>query len=325
LGLSQHLLAQKQIRVGYGGSKVAGSDRVVITIARALLSGADLLLIGNILDTLVDEQMLMIMKVLREMVVDRGCRSLKTEYSRSPVRLKKLKTVFVCTRMPRVSSSCDAVITLDGDSHGCPVVTGNDVSWRQNQEGFTKHLMTSAMYISALERRVEFLESQAQMNRLAAMEVPTPMSRGINGAAEEARYRAKAAEAADESEAAAEWRAEADRLEAALLRQQAARVKANLERPLYQTDVRSWVDNGLDADGDVYEADIEIEIDEIKLRLAERQRGEQQDNDPVMTDSDSSEGVTAKHAGIHWLDFMNKKPEASPQVIGTDHNASIFV
>ena len=87
-----------------------------MTIARALLSGADLLLIGancdcdiamvgivphalkaytrqyrigNILDTLTDDHMSKVLTVLREMVDARGCAALATEYSRSPHTLKK--------------------------------------------------------------------------------------------------------------------------------------------------------------------------------------------------------------------------------------------
>ena len=99
--------------VGNGGSMLSLSNRILICIARALLSSVDLLLLANTLDLLSDDQIEQIIKILHELVHNRGLPFLSNDVGTIPIQLRKRKTVFFITnkekieRMATVSLRCD--------------------------------------------------------------------------------------------------------------------------------------------------------------------------------------------------------------------------
>ena len=113
MGLSPKLIGKPYFQVGQRGEKLSRSDCVTITLVRALLSGVDLLLIGTLLDSLKDDHVHKIMTTFREFVRIRGCSALKTDLTRIPLHLRKLKTVVLCSRSPMITSFSDGSIILD--------------------------------------------------------------------------------------------------------------------------------------------------------------------------------------------------------------------
>ena len=71
IGLSSELIGRGDVPVGVSGEKLALSDRICVSIIRALLSSVDLLLLPNVLDSLGQDRALRVMKVLRLLRIQR--------------------------------------------------------------------------------------------------------------------------------------------------------------------------------------------------------------------------------------------------------------
>jgi len=99
-GLSRRLIREPETQVGYNGEKLSRTEKVSVCIARALLSSADLILLGKQLDLLPLKRSMAIVKVLRTWVDDRGLRLLSQEHE-GTLALKKMKTAFVVTNTER--------------------------------------------------------------------------------------------------------------------------------------------------------------------------------------------------------------------------------
>lgn len=112
IGLSSELVGQPELDVGTGGEKLALSDRICVSIIRALLSSVDLLLLANALDGLGEAHAFRVMGVLHEFIEFRGLPCLQSEYEGTPTHLKKKKTVFLSTKLPLVEKEADAIIAL---------------------------------------------------------------------------------------------------------------------------------------------------------------------------------------------------------------------
>jgi len=131
LGLSDELIGKGNMVVGNGGSMLSLSNRILICIARALLSSVDLLLLANTLDLLSDDQIEQIIKILHELVHNRGLPFLSNDVGTIPIQLRKRKTVFFITnkekieRMATVSLRCDTSFLSAEDG---ALATAADVS-----------------------------------------------------------------------------------------------------------------------------------------------------------------------------------------------------
>eukprot|EP00617_Octactis_speculum_P010154 CAMPEP_0185791404 /NCGR_PEP_ID=MMETSP1174-20130828/158358_1 /TAXON_ID=35687 /ORGANISM="Dictyocha speculum, Strain CCMP1381" /LENGTH=175 /DNA_ID=CAMNT_0028486351 /DNA_START=635 /DNA_END=1162 /DNA_ORIENTATION=- len=98
--------------VGRGGERLAYTDKILVSIARALLSNVDLLLLIYVLDPIGDAVREKVVAVLRSFIEKRGVLSLKTEYEKTPLVLKKEKIVVCSTRLKSVHSAADYTLTL---------------------------------------------------------------------------------------------------------------------------------------------------------------------------------------------------------------------
>jgi len=113
LGMSDKLLGKPDIQVGNQGQRLAISQRVIVCVARAILSQADLLLISGALDVLNQEQAQKILNVLRDMVTHRGVSFLSAD---NIVKLqdRDFKTVFFISASDDIQDMADKVLTCDG-------------------------------------------------------------------------------------------------------------------------------------------------------------------------------------------------------------------
>jgi len=83
------------------------TNRALLTIARALLSSADLFLICNLLDILGPELGMHVMSVLKVLTKTRSLQELATEHDSSPPHLKKMKTVIFSTKLKELHNAAD--------------------------------------------------------------------------------------------------------------------------------------------------------------------------------------------------------------------------
>lgn len=90
------------VQMGHDGRRVNRSARILISIARALLSSPQLLLIANSLDGLGADDAKPAVRTLCKFVQMRGLPCLKTEYAMTEWKLKKPRTVVFATRIPEL-------------------------------------------------------------------------------------------------------------------------------------------------------------------------------------------------------------------------------
>jgi ABC-type multidrug transport system fused ATPase/permease subunit len=88
------------------------ADQTCISVARALLSNLDLLLVGGTFDALGEAASTRMMLVLRDWVAERGLECLSNNASNVPTHLKKKKTVIFATKNSHLTSEASAVIEL---------------------------------------------------------------------------------------------------------------------------------------------------------------------------------------------------------------------
>ena len=93
--------------VGLHGEKLSLTNRVLLVIARALLSSVDLLLLGNLLDLLPLELAQNTLTVLRELATNRCLRCLETEWEELPLNLRKPKLIIFNSSVKELESYVD--------------------------------------------------------------------------------------------------------------------------------------------------------------------------------------------------------------------------
>ena len=100
-------LKKKYTLIGLNGEMLSQTNRALLTIARALLSSADLFLICNLLDILGPELGMHVMSVLKVLTKTRSLQELATEHDSSPPHLKKMKTVIFSTKLKELHNAAD--------------------------------------------------------------------------------------------------------------------------------------------------------------------------------------------------------------------------
>ena len=113
LGMSRDLLGKPDYDVGFMGEKIPYSDRVVVQVARIVLSSVDLVLLAGSLDGIGEKHMEKVLKVLRELIDHRGLPCLQSELGATPLALRKPKTVIVSSKLYHVEDLADSVLSLD--------------------------------------------------------------------------------------------------------------------------------------------------------------------------------------------------------------------
>jgi energy-coupling factor transporter ATP-binding protein EcfA2 len=120
LGMSKHLIganfdeygvgdnAKKFTHIGINGEKLSQTDRSLLSIARALLSSVDFLIIQNVLDVLGPKHGCEVLFILKEFTANRGLPNiLCTETNRIPFHLRKKKTVVFSTSVKTLQNMAD--------------------------------------------------------------------------------------------------------------------------------------------------------------------------------------------------------------------------
>lgn len=101
------------MQVGNRGLKLSISDRIIIGIARALLSSVDLLLISNSFDQMGIKESQAILQLMRQWIDNRGMPFLSADNPPGVVlSLKKKKTVFYVTKNQELEGEADSTIKL---------------------------------------------------------------------------------------------------------------------------------------------------------------------------------------------------------------------
>lgn len=113
LGLSPDLLGAPDFDVGFMGEKIPYSDRVIVSVARILLSSVDLVLLASTLDGIGERHMERVIKVLHELIDHRGLPCLESEVGSQPLALRKVKTVILSSKLHHVCDLADSVLAIN--------------------------------------------------------------------------------------------------------------------------------------------------------------------------------------------------------------------
>jgi len=105
--------AKKLRLIGLNGERLSTTDRALLTIARALLSSVDLLLISNVLDLLGPQQAEKVVAVLKELTTNRCLSCLATEAASTPMHLRKQKLVIFSTKIKELEDLADERVDLN--------------------------------------------------------------------------------------------------------------------------------------------------------------------------------------------------------------------
>jgi len=116
-------LSWGQTIVGANGEKLSMTDRIRITLVRALLSSVDLLLLNNTLDLLQPKESMGIVHLLQEFCIHKGMPCLKSDMSRAH-GLRKKKTVLISTRHSFLEELVTARIEISQDATEQAVASG---------------------------------------------------------------------------------------------------------------------------------------------------------------------------------------------------------
>jgi len=112
---SQGIDAKKYTLIGLNGDRLSTTNRTLLSIARALLSSVDLLLMSNVLDLLGLEHSKKVFAVLRELCEKRALLVLATEAALMPMYLRKKKTVIFSTKLPELEAMADNWMHIGAD------------------------------------------------------------------------------------------------------------------------------------------------------------------------------------------------------------------
>jgi hypothetical protein len=107
--------AKKYTLIGLNGDRLSTTNRTLLSIARALLSSVDLLLMSNVLDLLGLEHSKKVFAVLRELCEKRALSVLATEAALMPTYLRKKKTVIFSTKLAELEGMADNWMHIGAD------------------------------------------------------------------------------------------------------------------------------------------------------------------------------------------------------------------
>jgi len=118
LGLSEQWLRRPQKKVGRDGKRMRPSDRILLCVARVLLAGTDVLLLGGCLDSLGHRAAEKVLGVLRKWVKNRALEDLShgdsTNTKReTTVAERKRKTVLYVTNKKQLEEVADATLYMN--------------------------------------------------------------------------------------------------------------------------------------------------------------------------------------------------------------------
>jgi hypothetical protein len=112
--------AMKYTIIGLNGERMSMTNRALLSVARALLSSVDLLLISNMLDLLGPTQARNVFILLSEFCKDRALSVLATEAATTPMHLRKKKTVIFSTKLSELENLADNWMFIGGKSSDPP-------------------------------------------------------------------------------------------------------------------------------------------------------------------------------------------------------------
>jgi len=114
LGLSENLIGKGDLELGISGEKISLSNRIIVCIARALLSSVDILLLSNTLDSLNEAMAHRLLKALKELVEEKGMPCLPRDME-VPKPLRKKKTVLYITNNSNIEKFAAVTLQLPED------------------------------------------------------------------------------------------------------------------------------------------------------------------------------------------------------------------
>merc|ERR1712070_405671 len=109
--------AKKLTLIGLHAERLSLSDRALCTVARALLSSADLLLMSNVFDVMGYQKAVHVVGILKEYTNERAMSCLKAECASTPKHLRKQKIIVFSSRLAELETEVTRVIEL-GDGFG---------------------------------------------------------------------------------------------------------------------------------------------------------------------------------------------------------------
>jgi ABC-type multidrug transport system fused ATPase/permease subunit len=133
LGMSSHLIGDEDLDVGFNGEHLKFSDRIIVSLARALLYNADVLLISSALDVLGEHHGLQVLRFLRG-YIQRGelSQDPKRLHQRGllPLKFRHLKTVLYMSKFGVLQHEADqnvVALVTPPDDIPTPKAQSNDV------------------------------------------------------------------------------------------------------------------------------------------------------------------------------------------------------
>lgn len=107
-GMQDVHYGKKYTQIGLNGDKLSKTDRSLLSIACALLSSVDLLIIQNVFDGLGPQHGCDVFFILKKFIENRGLPNiLKTETNRIPFHLRKKKTIIFSTKVKSLLKMAD--------------------------------------------------------------------------------------------------------------------------------------------------------------------------------------------------------------------------
>jgi len=110
LGMSSELIGNGDFDVGTDGHCLRFSDRVVVSVARALMHDADLLLLSSCLDVLGEHHCMKVVRYLRHFVAQGG------HQQHLPPSLRHKKTILYTSKFEALQAQADHIVRLDENS-----------------------------------------------------------------------------------------------------------------------------------------------------------------------------------------------------------------
>mmetsp|Transcript_97166 Transcript_97166/g.270426 ORF Transcript_97166/g.270426 Transcript_97166/m.270426 type:complete len:110 (+) Transcript_97166:3-332(+) len=105
--MSSELIGSADFDVGTDGQRLRYSDRVIVTIARALMHDVDFFLLSSCLDVLGEHHCVKVVRFLRQFSAQRGYQT------HVPPALRHAKTVLYTSKFEATQSQADHLVRLD--------------------------------------------------------------------------------------------------------------------------------------------------------------------------------------------------------------------
>lgn len=110
LGMSSKLIGKADLDVGTNGERLKQSDRLCVSLTRALLFDVEVLLVSSLLDALGDRRGLRVLQYLKQYISSRGCPQRNHDLVKE---LRHRKTVIYSTRNTKLQEDiCDVLIGI---------------------------------------------------------------------------------------------------------------------------------------------------------------------------------------------------------------------